>query len=128
MFKIYEDFGDFVDAVKTMDPKTEICMKILPHRDDKNSILSAEIIMQFMGLDGLCHTHHYTDGLKAIRILPSGVFNIISDDKARAGEEQRYEGLLNQFDEITKKEYEKAKLLFNDLGFKNIVNCYITIG
>lgn len=128
MFKIYEDFGDFVDAVGKNDTKTEICIKILPHRDDKNSILSAEILMQFIGADGLCHTHHYTEGLKAIRILPSGVFNIISDDKARESEEQRYDALLTEFDEIVKTEYEKAKKMFNDLGFKNIVKCYITSG
>lgn len=129
MFKTYEKFEDFVEALKTRDKNTEIYLKIIPHRDEKSNILSAEILMQFYDTkERLCHTQHYTDGLKAIKVLPSGVFNVISDDKARAFEEERYNGLLMEFENIINEEYKKAKDLFNTLGYKNIKDCRITSG
>jgi hypothetical protein len=129
MFKIYEEFENFLEALKTKDKNTEICMRIIPHRNKESNILSAEILMQFLDATGLCHTHHYTDGLKAIQVLPAGAFNIISDTKARESEEKRYEELLTQFNDIIEAEYEKAKNLFiNDLGYKNVTKCNITSG
>lgn len=131
MFKVYEHFEDFVGALKAKGGAGEIYMKIVPHRDEKNMILSAEIVMQFMEKDNsLCHAHHYLSGLKAVKILPQGVFNVITDDRARAVEEQRYTELLQQFDDIIRKEYEKAVDLFVSMGFdkKNIIECYITAG
>lgn len=127
MFKIYGDFADFVNALKARDKTIEILIKKIPHRNDETRILSAEILVQFLDKDDLCHTHHYIDGLKAVKLLPAGAFNNISDDKARAFEEQRYSDILMEFDSIINEEYKKAIDLFNQLGYKNInESCYIT--
>jgi hypothetical protein len=129
MFVIHENFKEFVEELQAREKTIPVYMKIVTHTDAKNNILSAEVLMQFPdAAPGLYHTCHYTDGIKAVKLVSMGAFNIIADDKARDAETKRYNDILNMFDDGVRAEFENAKKLFGELGYNNIKDCYVVSG
>lgn len=121
---IYERLEDFLDKLGKQEKTTTVYMTTV-HAKKENNVLVASIRMQFsIGESSVFHTFNYKEGIQPVTLVPLDVFEMIPDEAQRTQAQKQYDAEIDAFHKSILDEYEKAKQLFNKMGYNDVVRAY----
>jgi hypothetical protein len=123
MVLVYNEIDVFIDRLKKEDLTIPVYMTIIPSKKEPE-IITAMIRMQFCDKHGVFHTFNYTEGIHEVGLIPLMFLERITDPELQKEVRAEYGAEIDDYNLSVKEEYEKAKKMFEGLGYKNIVEAF----
>lgn len=123
MLLVYEELEGFIERLKKEDMETTIYMTVI-HSKKEPEVMTATIRMQFMDKNGIFHTFNYTEGIHEVELIPIMFIERISNAELKQDVREEYTADIDEYNASIKREFDKAKTMFENIGYKKIVNAF----